>query len=229
MNTVTLFTSDCIFNCFKARRTQTIPLLKLPFPHLLVAQSLLAPGSEGVCIIPISYSLEAIGLLLQIQHSLMLVCCSKQCACHSNPPDPNVLNKVGCLCLDYGDLSETPRDFLKAKSSYVDKTQPMQGVVRHAKEENKIKTGDKRFGPHLTQQSAQVDHWALWENKASEAMLGSKFYFSCHFYTFIIIFIIDLYFLKSIVTQLTLISVFCKGNIPFFNQGYCKMSRELYL
>lgn len=135
-----------------------------------------------------------------------------------------MLNKVGCL--DSGDLAQTPRGFLKAKSYYVDKTQPMQGVVRHAKEENKIKTGDKCFGPHLTQQSAQVDHWALWGNKAREAMLGSKFYFSSNFYTFIIIFIIDLYFLKSIVTQkkikksivtqLTLISVFCKGNIPFF-------------
>lgn len=42
----------------------------------------------------------------------------------------------------------------------------------HAKEENKIKTGDKGSGPHLTQQSAQVDHWALWENKAREARLG---------------------------------------------------------
>lgn len=85
----------------------------------------------------------------------------------------------------------------------------------HAKKENKIKTGDKVSGPHLTQQSAQVDHWALQENKARDAVLGSKFYFSCNFYTFIIIFTINLYFLKSIVTQLALISVFCKGNIPF--------------
>lgn len=101
-------------------------------------------------------------LLLQIQHSIKLVCCPKQCVCHSNPPDSdrNVLNKVCCLCLDYGNLSETPRDFL-AKNYYVDKIQPMQGVVMHAKKENKIKTGDKVSGPHLTQQSAQVDHWAL--------------------------------------------------------------------
>lgn len=168
--------------------------------------------------IPISYPLGAIALLLQIQHSVKLVCCSKQCAYNSDPQDPNVLNKVGCLCQNSGDLSETPRDFRKARGYYVDKTQPMQGVVMHAKEENKIQTGDKGSGPHLTQQSAQVDHWALWENRAREAMLGSKLYFSCDVYTFIIIFTIDLYFLKSIVTQIALISVFCKGNIPFFTR-----------
>lgn len=29
-------------------------------------------------------------------------------------------------------------------------------------------TDDEGLGPHLTQQSAQVDHWALRENKAHE-------------------------------------------------------------
>lgn len=29
---------------------------------------------------------------------------------------------------------------------------------------------DEGLGPHLTQQSAQVDHWALQENKAREIM-----------------------------------------------------------
>lgn len=40
----------------------------------------------------------------------------------------------------------------------------MQGCVIHARK------NDKELGPHLTQQSARVDHWALQENRAHEGI-----------------------------------------------------------
>lgn len=47
----------------------------------------------------------------------------------------------------------------------------MQGCVIHAR-----KNG-KELGPHLTQQSAQVDHWALQENRAHEGIYCPKVIF----------------------------------------------------
>lgn len=62
----------------------------------------------------------------------------------------------------------------------------MQGGVIHAKKD------DKELGPHLTQRSAQVDHWALQENKAHEGIYCPKVVFHSLFS-----FKIDLSFLKK--------------------------------
>lgn len=91
----------------------------------------------------------------------------------------------------------------------------MQGCVIHARK------NDKELGPHLTQQSAQADHWALQENRAHEGVYCPKVVF--YIFPLKQIFAI----LRKITIQLLLIIITCKGKILFFSLGYLKTSGEV--